>query len=98
METGKAFAVTQIAGTLSNFDRNPSARLVQMDVNTNLPVKIDVFEASDVTSIKSASALTFELKYTYPDSFNMTDLSPSSYDEFLQRLLNNEAVALDFNQ
>jgi hypothetical protein len=63
-----------------------------------LPVKIDVFEASDTTKIKSVSDIVFDLKYTYPDSFNMTDLSPSSYDEFLQRLLNDETVALDFNK
>lgn len=69
-----------------------------MDVNTNLPVKIDVFEANDLTSIKSVSDITFNLKYTYPDSFNMTDLSPSSYDKFLQLLLSDEAVALDFNK
>lgn len=70
-----------------------------MDVHTNLPVKIDVFECKDLTTVKDETGIAFTLKYSYPDSFSdhMIDLSPSSYDTFLQHLLVNEQFALDFN-
>ena len=68
-----------------------------MDVTTNLPVKIDVFEIKDVTSNKLAQEIKSNLKFTYPDSFNMTDLSPSSYNEFVNRMQASEKLTLDFN-
>ena len=97
METGKPIAVSQIAGTFSNFDRNPSARLIHVDRVTNLPVKINVFELQDLSLVKKESEIVSLLKYTYPDSFGMRDLSPTSYAEFAERILNDEEEALNYN-
>ena len=84
--TDKAFAVAQIAGTFSNYDRNPSARNIKMDMSTNMPVQIDVFEVQDVTTAQSAGDIKITIKYSYPDSFKMDDLSPGSYDKLAGRI------------
>lgn len=68
-----------------------------MDKLTNLPVKIDVYEVEDVTSALGESDIKLSKAYSYPDSFGMLDLSPSSYNNFNTNLLNNESVAVNFN-
>jgi len=97
-ETGKAFGVSQIAGTFSNFDRNPSARSIQMDLATNLPVQIDVFTIKDVSSALNETMIESGFSYSYPKDFGMEDLSPSSYDKLTQRISLNETAAVDYNQ
>jgi hypothetical protein len=68
-----------------------------MDMSTNLPVKIDVFEVRDVTNALYADEISIKLKYSYPDSFKMDDLSPTSYDKLANRILLDEDAALNLN-
>jgi hypothetical protein len=47
-ESGKAMYVGHIAGTMSAFDRRPSARVLNVDTSTNMPVTIDVYSTSNL--------------------------------------------------
>jgi hypothetical protein len=68
-----------------------------MDLSTNLPVRIDVFTISDVSSALDDGMLQSSISYSYPKDFGMEDLSPASYDKFVQEILEDEPTAVDFN-
>lgn len=68
-----------------------------MDLATNLPVKIDVFEVKDITNVLTKDDIKIEIKYSYPDSFKMDDLSPASYDRLANSILQKEYEAVNFN-
>lgn len=57
-----------------------------MDLASNLPVKIDVFEIKDVTPALTEADIQSGVGFSYPGDFGMADLSPSSYAEFVQRI------------
>jgi hypothetical protein len=40
--------VGHVAGTMSAFDRDPSLRVVNVDLTTNMPVSIDVYTTSNL--------------------------------------------------
>ena len=69
-----------------------------MDLSTNLPVKIDVFVIKDVSSALFESEIDSGVGYSYPDDFDMDDLSPASYDTLVNRIKDDETTALDFNR
>jgi len=50
-----------------------------------------------VSSALEDADLKLAIAYSYPESFGMLDLSPSSYDTFNTKLLNTESTAVDFS-
>jgi len=45
----------------------------------------------------NARDIQVKLKYSYPESFKMIDLSPSSYDKLASKILLEEDLALNLN-
>jgi len=44
LQTGEPLQVSQVAGSFGGFSQSPSFRLYEVDLNSNFPVKIDVYE------------------------------------------------------
>ena len=70
---------------------NPSFRLYEVDAETMLPVKIHTY-VLDVTQEDPKWNHDHELTEYY----TMKDLSPSSFVELSQRLLQDEQLALKY--
>ena len=89
--------VGHIAGTMSVFDRRPSARVVNFDNTTNMPVTIDVYSTKNLHEANGITTqLETELEYSLPSAYGMVDLSPNSFSLYADSLKENETIALEF--
>jgi len=93
----EAVGVVFIDPSLTTYvDLNPSFKVFTMDNNTNLPLKIDTYTLNLTywNNQSNLSTPTWDLTYTLPEAYNMTDLSFQSFYDLAQRL-STDQVLLD---
>ena len=83
------------ATAFSPFKKNLAARLIEVDLATNLPIKIDTWSINknDIET-DDLSNLEVTLDHSYPRtsaevdslSLSMPDLSPSSYASYVEQI------------
>lgn len=70
---------------------NPSFRVFEVDAETMLPVKTHTY-VFDV----SQSNPVWQHDHEYTEYYEMTDLSPSSFDDLSARMQNDESLSVKF--
>lgn len=87
------------SGSVTPFEEhnpnNPSFRRFILDEETMLPIAVETY-VMDLTNLQPDEVPYFALDHELSEYFGMPDLSPSSFDDFSNRLLENEDLALEY--
>ena len=98
LESGKPIAVSHSAAPFNNFNQDISARVYTVNTQNNLPYVADTFTIPDVSKVSQATELEFTLSHSYPSVYSLPDLRPSSYSDFVDRLLNSDGLSTDYTK
>jgi len=72
--------------------------MVNVDIATNLPVSIDVYQAMNLDEADGIMVeLQVEKAYSIPKDWQMKDLSPTSYQAMAERVRDGETDAVNFD-
>ena len=93
--TGDSVGVATTSGAFTAFSADPSARVLEIQQEFNVPVKIDTWKlrTSQFSKVSAADELTVTKSHTYPDDFGMEDLSPAEYMNLAERIRKSESTA-----
>jgi len=96
MVNKQPIGMNYIVGSATTYQGNtPSFAVMSIDPETMLPVDYKVY-AFDLEGANLNDEPNWYLKYNYRDYFNITDLSPQSWYNHSQLILNNEEVAVRY--
>ena len=86
----KAIGVHYTSGSVSSFEQiHPTFRLFDIDAETLLPVKIHTYKLTDEGD--------WILDHTWPESLDIKDLSPKSFEKLAKTILKGDAeLAMKF--
>eukprot|EP00347_Sterkiella_histriomuscorum_P022876 403336826 len=90
--TGKPIGVQYWASSVSTwYQVNPSFRMIEVDVETMLPVKMSTYSLN-----LTEDNPTWNFDHEMTEHYDMKDLSPSSFVDLSNRFLANETTALRY--
>ncbi|CDW80649.1 saposin b domain-containing protein [Stylonychia lemnae] len=90
VKSGKPIGVQYWSGSVSTFSEiNPSFRVFEFDLETFLPVKISTY----FLNLEEENP-KWNFHHEMTDVYGMKDLSPSSFRNLSQRILNDEQTAV----
>lgn len=94
--TGKPILVNFLAGSgTSEIGKEPSFNVILLDPDTMLPVEYQTY-AFDLKHANTYDEPIWRLRYNYSETYNLPDLSPSSFYTLSQHILTSEAAAQKF--
>ena len=84
LESGRPVGIASVAAEFSPYKKDPSAKVYQMDVNSNYPIKIETAAVNmgvvPATASSPSSDILVQFRHNYPDSYSqMQDLSPGQF-------------------
>ena len=72
---------------------NPSFRVVTLDAQTKLPIKLDTYTLDLEKANQDDKYAKFELFHEFTQEYSITDLSPASVMELADKINNDEETA-----
>ena len=96
--SGESVGVATTSGAFTAFSADPSARVLEIQQEYNVPVKIDTWKlhTSQFSQVSGTDELTVTKSHTYPDDFDMADLSPAEYQNLAERIRTSESLAVKY--
>ena len=81
----------------SQGDKNPAFTLIDWDKDFMVPVDIHTYYMNLTEANKNPNATpTWSVLHSFKDSYNLTDLSPSSMKDMANRLYNDPKLASEY--
>jgi len=86
------------SGSFSPYSSDLSARVIQADKASNLPIKIDTYVIFSGNLNFKTKIVDVELikTHSHPDYFGMADLSPASYEKLINQIKVDPDVAVKY--
>lgn len=83
---GKPILVSKVGGSVTTYNNiNPSWGVMKLDAETMLPLNIYTYYL-DVTEANATGEAKWELLHDMLETYDMKDLSPSSYLDLAERM------------
>lgn len=91
---GKPIHVNHISSSMTtHIDMNPSFRVLTLDAETKLPLKIKTYRFDIEEANKDDSKAFFKYSHELTETYNMTDLRPSSFLTLAQNMKDDTKLA-----
>ena len=92
----KPFGAYHLVGSVTTFTgKNPSFRIMEVDKQTMLPVKMHT-HFLNISRANEEGKATWEHRYEFTDIYEIEDLSPSSLVKLVESFFDNEQLAVTF--
>uniref|UniRef100_A0A7S3NWK0 Sphingomyelin phosphodiesterase n=1 Tax=Euplotes crassus TaxID=5936 RepID=A0A7S3NWK0_EUPCR len=99
VEDRKPIGVNHLASSMTTFtNTNPSFRVITLDADTKLPLKIETHMLDIVEANKDDANAIFSHHHELTEDFNMEDLSPASFLKVTEGFMNDEESARKYIQ
>lgn len=92
----KPVVVTSVAGSVTTYDfMNPSFMVIDIDAKTMLPVNFHTYYI-DIDEANTSGKPDWRELHDYRESYEMADLSPSSFKDLALRIFTDKDLATVF--
>mmetsp|Transcript_5628 Transcript_5628/g.6362 ORF Transcript_5628/g.6362 Transcript_5628/m.6362 type:complete len:443 (-) Transcript_5628:63-1391(-) len=96
-EDGKPIGVNHLAASMTTFtEMNPSFRVITLDKETMLPIKMETHALNIAKANKNDDDAIFKLDHEMIEEYQMEDLSPSSFLKLADSLKSDEDQAIKY--
>ena len=93
----KPVGVIHISSSFTtHIDQNPTFRVVTVDAETKLPLKIETYRLDLEKANKNDLYAKFELSHEFAKEYNITDLSPESTLKLAYKIKDDEETAKQY--
>ena len=99
VEDGKPIGVNHLAPSMTSFvDHNPAFRVITLDAETKLPIKIETHAFDLKRANEDDSKAEFKLHHELGKDYGLPDLSPQSFLDLTKRFIDDEAVTQKYHE
>ena len=99
VKDGKPIGVNHLGPSFTTFTgRNPSFRVITLDVKTKLPIKVATYSVDLKNANLDDDFAKFVLSHELTEEYNLEDLSPNSIFNLTSRMMSDEQLASKYLQ